>query len=114
MDLKVHLHEIFDLSFFSSIDPIWDPVSGSKKFSNLNVNSPRYSNSKGIRRSIRIRGKKFFFMLGHYKKLFLFGFRSKSSPSLHFLKYCPFKSCEEKKFYSEYSKFFGAVSKYAE
>jgi hypothetical protein len=56
----------------------------------------------------------FFFVLGHYKKLFLFGFRSKSSPSLHFLKYCPSKSCEEKKFHSEYLKFWGAVSKYAE
>jgi hypothetical protein len=77
-----------------------------------------------IRRDIRIQKslgvlseyaeRNFFFMLEHYKKLFLFGFRSKSSPSLQFLKYCPFKSCEEKKFHSEYSKFLGAVSKYAE
>ncbi len=48
----------------------------------------------------------FFFMLEQYKKLFLFGFSSKSSPSLHFLNYCHFKSCEENKFYSKFSKFF--------
>jgi hypothetical protein len=59
--IKGTLARDFRPQFFSSIDPIWDPVSGSKKFSNLNGNSPRYSNSKVIRRSIRIRGKKFFF-----------------------------------------------------
>ncbi len=51
----------------------------------------------------------FFFILEHYKKLFLFAVRSKSSPALYFLKYCPLKRCEEKKFL-----LLGAASKYAE
>ncbi len=51
-------------------------------------------------------------MLEQYQKLFLFGYMSNSSPSMHFLKYCPFKSCE--KFHAEYSNFLAAVAKYAE
>ncbi len=53
-------------------------------------------------------------MLQQYKKLFLLGGRSKSSPSVHFLKYRPFKSCEEKSFIFNIQFFLDAVADYAE
>ncbi len=58
--LKVHLHEIFDIHFFSSKASFWSPDQDPKLFSNINSNSPRYSNLKVILRIIRIRGKTFF------------------------------------------------------
>ncbi len=58
--LKVHLHEIFDIRFFSSKASFWSPDQDPKLFSNINSNSPRYSNLKVIPRIIRIRGRKFF------------------------------------------------------
>jgi hypothetical protein len=58
--LKVHLHKIFDLRFFSSKASSWSPDQNPKLFSNINSKSPRYSNSKVIPRIIRIRGKKLF------------------------------------------------------
>jgi hypothetical protein len=71
--------------FFSSIDPIWDPVSYSKIFSNLKSSLPRYSNSKVIQ---RICGKKFFSPCWSNMRWWFC-----SSASIHFLKKCPFKSC---------------------
>ncbi len=58
--LKVHLHEIFDIRFFSSKASSWSPDQDPKLFSNTNSKSPRYSNSKVIPRIIRIRGNKLF------------------------------------------------------
>jgi hypothetical protein len=69
-----------------------------KFFKNINSNSLRYSNLKVTRVSIRISGIIFYVMLEQYQKIFLFGGRSNSSPSILFLKYCPFKSCEDKSF----------------
>jgi hypothetical protein len=58
--LKVHVHEIFDIRFFSSKASFWSPDQDPKLFSNINSNSPRYSTSKVNPRIIRIRGKTFF------------------------------------------------------
>jgi hypothetical protein len=41
-DLKGQCHEIFDLWFFSSNNPIWAPDSCCKIFSNFVANSPSY------------------------------------------------------------------------
>jgi hypothetical protein len=59
-DLKVHLHEIFDIRFFSSKASSWAPDQAPELFSNINSNSPRYPNLKVIPGIIRIRGKKLF------------------------------------------------------
>ncbi len=40
--------------------------------------------------------KEIFVMLEHNKKLLQLGLMSNSSLPLHFVKYSPFKSCEEK------------------
>jgi hypothetical protein len=63
---------------------------------NINSDLPRYSNSKVIPRIIRIRGRKFFCHARVISKTVLVGYRSNSSLSIQFLKYYPFKSCEEK------------------
>jgi hypothetical protein len=47
--LKVHLHEIFDLWFFSSKEPTWSPDSYPKFVSNIMSNSPRYSKYSTLR-----------------------------------------------------------------
>jgi hypothetical protein len=58
--LKAHLHEIFNIRFFSSKASSWVPDQAPKLFLNINLNSPRYSNLKVIPRIIRIRRKKLF------------------------------------------------------
>jgi hypothetical protein len=71
-----------------------------------------------IRRSFRVLsvyGEHIFFvMLEQYQKLFLYGYRYNSSPSMHFLKCCPFKSCEEKSSFRIFKFFLAAVAEYAE
>jgi hypothetical protein len=53
-------------------------------------------------------------MLEQYQKLFLFGYRSNSSLSMHFLKYCPFKSFEEKTLILNIQIFLAVVAEHAE
>jgi hypothetical protein len=57
--LKVHLHEIFDINFFSSKASSWSLDSYPRLFSYINSNLPRYSNSKVIPPIIRICRKTF-------------------------------------------------------
>ncbi len=58
--LKVNLHEILDFRFLSEKECSWSPDFYPSILLNINSNSPRYSNSKVIPRTIRIRGTKFF------------------------------------------------------
>ncbi len=62
--LKIHLHEICYACFFFLIYSIASSWSDSYPglFSNINSNSPEYSNSKVILYIIRIRKNKFFKM----------------------------------------------------
>jgi hypothetical protein len=60
LHLKVHLHEILDFCFFSYKASLWSPDFNPSILSNINSNSPRYSNSKVILHIIRTRGIKFF------------------------------------------------------
>ncbi len=53
--LKVHLHEIFVIWFFSSKEPIWSLDSYSKFLLNIDSYSPSYSTFKVIPRIIRQR-----------------------------------------------------------
>jgi hypothetical protein len=53
-------------------------------------------------------------MLEKYQKCFLVGYRFISLPSIIFLKYYPFKSCEEKNFIPNIQILFAAVAEYAE
>jgi hypothetical protein len=41
--LKVPKHEIFDVGFFASKEPIWSPDSEYEMVLNINSNSQRYS-----------------------------------------------------------------------
>ncbi len=86
--LKVNLHEIFNLWFFSHRNLV--PDSDPKFFSNINSNSQRYSNLKAVLHIIRIRRANVLVMLDQYKKWLLLNFRYKSLPSIHLLKNCPF------------------------
>jgi hypothetical protein len=63
---------------------------------------------------ITVCSKKFVFMPQQYKMMLLSGFRSDSSPSLLFSKYCPFKYCKEKKIAPSVQISYGTVDKCAE
>jgi hypothetical protein len=63
---------------------------------NINLNAPKYSIWIGRSFHVSSEDAERNVMLEQFKKLFLFGDRSNSSPSIHLWKYCPFKICEEK------------------
>jgi hypothetical protein len=87
-----HLPEISDLwFFFSSKAP---SSSSSDSYPEFFEHKFEFSeNSKVILRIISIRWMKLFcHARTTYEVLFLFGFRSNSSPSIHFLKYCSVKA----------------------
>jgi hypothetical protein len=74
-DLKGTLARDFRHSFFSSKASFWSPDQDPKLFSNINSNSPRYSNSNSAYNQ-NTRKEFFFFMLWPNNRLVLTGFRS--------------------------------------
>ncbi len=113
--LKVHLHKILPFVFFHKKKAPGPLISTLVYFQiYVNSNSPIYSNSKVITSLSEYGEWHFFAMLEQYQKLFLFGYRSNSSPSMHFLKYCPFKICEEKSFIPNIQMLLAVVAEYAE
>jgi hypothetical protein len=90
------LIEIFGFRFFSSKAWSWSPDSFFRLFLNINLNVPKYSIWIGRSFHVSSEDAERNVMLEQFKKLFLFGYRSNSSNSIHLWKYCPFKSCEEK------------------
>ncbi len=83
--LQVHLHEIFDISFFSSKASSWAPDQAPKLFSNINSNSPR--------RSFRVLSeyaeKNYFVMLGLNNQSFLIALRFTCTHTYFFLSSIP-------------------------
>ncbi len=56
----------------------------------------------------------FFVMLQHYQKLFIFGHRSNSWPSIHFRSIVALKSEKKKVSFQRFKLFLGSVANYAE
>ena len=96
--LKGQCHEIFDLYFFSLIEPIWSPDKQAKMVFLKNSFSQRYSNLKFEKidsAQANTARSRFFFQSQPFKKLIKnVGFGLYSTPMDSVLFYIPFKGKE--------------------
>jgi hypothetical protein len=94
--LKVHLHEIFNICFFSiSKASSWSRDSYPRLFWKINLNSPRYSNLKLILRIIGRCGKTFFCQARPKNQLFLVGHWSSRTHTYFFWRSIPLKAAKK-------------------